>query len=327
MKDLIISLGVLLASVVIATGDELKSKAGWIIQEESTGPFRQSIVATSPDGDAKYEAEFTLVNEGAEFSAALTQGRKRLGDFLCSYVVTGTDAHFNIYEPPSKELDASGRFAFQGEEYEELSLAEAKAFYEKHDKALNEAYKELMARLTDAQKTDLRERQRAWIEHKEYISGFQAQAAEGEEKNSASYWETAGHMTQTRTGFLKHVYENEKLSDHVGGTYVDENGGILTIVERDSDWIFSIQVVRGPTFHLGFIRGNADKSANGAEFEDFNQDNFIDGKGAKISLKQNGSRIVVEGENTQYYHGARAYFDGEYFKASDLAHTFPDLDY
>ncbi|MEM7010897.1 MAG: lysozyme inhibitor LprI family protein [Verrucomicrobiota bacterium] len=327
MKELIVSLGVLLASAIVVSAGELKSKAGWIIQEESTGPFRQSIVATSPDGGARYEAEFTLVNEGAEFSATLAQGRKNLGNFICSYVVTGTDAHFNVYEPPSKELDASGRFALQGDEYEEMSLAEAKAFYEKHDKALNNAYKELMARLTDAQKTDLRDRQRSWIEYKEYISGFQAQAEEGKERDSAAYWETAGYITQTRTGFLKHVYENEKLSDHVGGTYVDERGGILTIVERDNDWIFTIQVVRGPTYHLGFIRGTANRNPKGAEFEDLNQDNFYDGKGAKISLKWMGSRIAVEGENTQYYHGARAYFDGEYFKASDLAHTFPDLDY
>lgn len=35
-------------------------------------------------------------------------------------------------------------------------------------------------------------------------------------------------------------------------------------------------------------------------------------------MKDGSGRIQVEGENTQWYHGARAYFDGQYIWAGEL---------
>ena len=327
MKPICILLG-LFASVAVAFSDELKSNSGWRLDDETTGPFRHAIVVTSPDGVAQYEAEFIMINNGAEFIAELKRDQQLLGQFRCSYVAAGYGAHFNVYDPPNKGLDASGRYQFPDEDGdEEISLAEAKAEYEKQDRVINEVYKALMARLTDALKTDLRDRQRGWIEHKEYIAGFQARAPEGEEKQSPLYWETAAYMTQDRAGFLRHVYANEEISESVSGTYIDEHGGTLSILERGDDWVFAIDVVRGPTFHLGFIRGAAKKTDGGAHFKDLNSENFIEGKPAQITLKRSGSRILIEGEDTQYYHGMRAYFDGEFFKVTDLIQAYPDVDY
>ena len=45
---------------------------------------------------------------------------------------------------------------------------------------------------------------------------------------------------------------------------------------------------------------------------------------AKLQFKFNGTRVEVTGENTGAYHGARAYFDGEYLKTSDGVEFSPE---
>ncbi|MFT5467251.1 MAG: hypothetical protein ACI8UO_002355 [Verrucomicrobiales bacterium] len=326
----ILLLSGLLAVVSGALGEELVNSSNWKMTDDYIGPFRHQISVASPDGVAKYEAEFMLVNNSAEFVAELKRGEQLLGQFRCSFASAGTNIWFNVYDPPNKGLDASGsyEFVFGDEEVPEAKALEtAKAEYAKHDEILNDVYQDLMKRLNAEQKSDLRERQRDWIEHKEYISGFQAQAPEGKEQEKAAYWESAAYMTQSRAGFLKYVYENEEISPSVSGTYVDERGGTLTIVERSDDWVFFIDVVRGPTFHLGFLRGEAQIEDESAHFKEWREDYIFDGKIPEISLKREGQRVVIEGENTGAYHGARAYFDGEYFKVTDLLHVFPEVSF
>lgn len=329
MKRFLFLLG-LIAAAPGAVGEELVSASKWTMDDEYVGPFRHRILVSSPDDVAVYQAEFMLVNNAAEFEADLMRGEQLLGRFRCSFASAGDAIFFNVYDPPNAGLDASGRFEFVFEEEEvseEEALARAMAEYQKQDLLLNDFYEELMSRLTQEQKADLRDRQRAWIEHKEYMAGFQARAPEGEEQNHAIYWETAAYMTQSRTGFLKFVYNNKEVSPSVSGTYIDERGGTLSILERADDWIFHIDVVRGPTYHLGFVRGEAAKDGEGANFEEWREEYIFDGKAAKISFKREGSKVIIEGENTGAYHGARAYFDGEYFKVTDLIHAFPEVSF
>ena len=308
-----------------AYGAELESASGWTLEDRHTGPFRHAISVISEGGELRYEAEFIMVNDGAEFDANLFRGGKSLGTFRCTLVGASDGYWFNVYDPPNGGLDASGPFAYPEGGEHGVFLDAAKAEYAKHDEDLNTAYQELMARLPESQKTDLRERQRAWIEARDYHAGFQSQAVEGKDKDTATYWEVAAYMTEDRVGFLRHVYANSEVSPNITGTYIDENGGMLSILERYDDWVFAISVVRGPTAHIGFIRGAAQKGGTGAAFKDWNQENFYDGKPAELRFSRDGALLQVEGENTQYYHGARAYFDGTYFKVTDLVHSFPDM--
>lgn len=99
----------------------------------------------------------------------------------------------------------------------------------------------------------------------------------------------------------------------INGVYDDANGGTLTISDAgELTFAFEINVVRGPTAHLGELAGIAEIAGETATFVDTNEEAFIDGNPCRLTFAFENGWIVVTGENTQYYHGARAYFDGTY---------------
>ena len=99
----------------------------------------------------------------------------------------------------------------------------------------------------------------------------------------------------------------------VNGIYDDDNGGTLFISEAgELTFAFEILVVRGPTAHTGELSGIAQITGETATFVDTNEEAFIEGNPCRLTFTFVGDRIEVKGENTLYYHGARAYFDGTY---------------
>lgn len=99
----------------------------------------------------------------------------------------------------------------------------------------------------------------------------------------------------------------------INGIYDDANGGTLTISEAtEVTFAFAFTVVRGPTAPIGEIAGVAQIAGETATFIDTNEEAFINGNPARITFTFEGEWITVTGENTFYYHGARASFDGNY---------------
>jgi uncharacterized protein YecT (DUF1311 family) len=211
--------------------------------------------------------------------------------------------------------------------YQRLTEADrlrfAKADYAAADAELNRVYGEIRETLKDQPEVwaDLRQRQRDWIDYRDYIVSHPATSGTDPDakQKSISYWDTMAGMTESQTEFLE-IFSGESVPDGRDGIYVDARGGQLMIENADAEsFDFSISVVRGPTFHLGDVSGKAKIGSDGvAVFVDTEPDAFIDGKPCIIRFELKGKRIQVSGENTMYYHGARAYFDGEFFKQSDL---------
>lgn len=99
----------------------------------------------------------------------------------------------------------------------------------------------------------------------------------------------------------------------INGIYDDANGGTLTISDAgELTFAFEITVVRGPTAHTGEIAGVAQIAGETATFVDTNEKAFIDGNPCRLTFTFEGGWLKVTGENTHYYHGARAFFDGTY---------------
>ncbi len=99
----------------------------------------------------------------------------------------------------------------------------------------------------------------------------------------------------------------------INGIYDDAFGGTLTISDAtEVTFAFEMTVVRGPTAHIGEIAGVAQIAGETATFIDTNEEAFIDGNPCRLTFTFEGDWIKVTGENTHYYHGARAYFDGTY---------------
>jgi hypothetical protein len=117
-------------------------------------------------------------------------------------------------------------------------------------------------------------------------------------------------LTVTRVEFLD-AFSGKNVKPGLSGEFFDYHGGTLTLTPKKQGLAFTFEVVRGPTAHLGNVEGvakfNTDKS----------QALWIDpeNKECKISFVFSEGRIAeVTEENTDDYHGARAYFAGTYYK-------------
>jgi uncharacterized protein YecT (DUF1311 family) len=203
---------------------------------------------------------------------------------------------------------------------ESPKLARAKSDYEKADAALNKTYQAVRAELDKTKATELRDNQRDWIEHRDDVAAFPPAlglTADDDPKKSAEYWETMTEMTRDRTEFLK-IYSGKNVPGGISGEYRDSFGGALTLEEKKNGVAFSVSVVRGHSGANGELDGLARRSGDKAFFKD-KPERGEDREPCEITLTFIGGHIVkLEGKNTQFYHGARAYFDGTYFKTGPL---------
>ena len=205
-------------------------------------------------------------------------------------------------------------------EAQENSLAKAKTLFESADRKLNEAYGRAKQQLSDWAFSELKEEQRQWLsgrdERAKSMAYFNGQVEEGKEEQSVDYWEGLAALTETRTEIIQGWVIAEEFEKDWEGVWIDGNGGMLQILEMvDGTFRFRINVVRGPTYHLGDIGGIANFNTQTARFA-------TDLEGAKeetwLTFIRRGIKTEIIGENTMYFHGARAFFDGEYVRVRQL---------
>ncbi|MCU0796351.1 MAG: DUF1311 domain-containing protein [Akkermansiaceae bacterium] len=207
-------------------------------------------------------------------------------------------------------LVMSASLAFSAE------LEDAKAAFAKQDKALNAAYAGLKKDLAPEIFAKVQEDQRGWVEYREAISDFQT---EGEEKeNSAAWFETAAGMTESRIEWLE-AWRKATLREGWEGRYSDGFGGLLEIVEEGGKVHFRLSVVRGPTYHSGEIGGVLRINGGTAWFETQGEDSEDPTWLTFLEEHDGSGRITVHGENTSYFHGMRAYFEGSYLWLGKLS--------
>ena len=194
-------------------------------------------------------------------------------------------------------------------------LAEAKAKFAKQDKELNEFYAGLKKDLDPEQFAAVQEDQRSWMEYRDHMSEWQEK--EDMPETAVDRWELAASITEGRIEWLRAW---KKLDQRKGwpGKYEDGRGGMLCIVEKEGKTWFALNVVRGPSFHVGGIGGEFRKNGRTAWFE-------TKPEGAErptwLTFREpytEEGRITVAGENTSYFHGARAYFDGTFLWTGEL---------
>lgn len=196
-------------------------------------------------------------------------------------------------------------------------LAEAKAAFVAQDKALNAVYETLKKELSPELFAKVQEDQRAWVEYRDYMTN--RQKAEGlKTSESAESLTSAAEITKGRIDWLKAWTKLDKRKGW-SGKYSDSRGGFLQIAEKDGNVFFVLDVVRGPSFHIGGIDGKISVNGNTGWFETKAEGEekptwltFLDG------LDYEGS-VRVTAENTSYFHGARGYFQGTYLWTGELS--------
>jgi len=208
------------------------------------------------------------------------------------------------------------------EEIPASTLQEAKAEFKTQDKELNTAWEQVKNSkdLTASDLAALKEEQKAWIEYRDQLSLSPSYSGAPEDeaaaKESAEYFDCAAAITAERTAWLKgHLVATAPES--VTGIWSDSYGGTLQIVQKEDKLYFTIDVVRGPTAHIGSISGIAAWNEPLAWFSDKEgEKDKTDEANVSFVLKRNVFQITTA--NASSYAGARAYFDADYLFVGPL---------
>ncbi|MEM6278105.1 MAG: lysozyme inhibitor LprI family protein [Verrucomicrobiota bacterium] len=200
------------------------------------------------------------------------------------------------------------------------TLPEARAKFSAADALLNQAYQKAKEEMPEWRLDTLQEEQREWLSYRdsrsEAAAALEGQAREGEEKSNVEYWVAMTYLTETRIAIVEAWMKIDENPGEWEGVWSDGYGGELAIFETGGRSIeFFLEVVRGPTYHLGSIGGIAETNEHEARFSI--QEESVD-KPTWLTFHHTGGRIKVSGVNTQMYHGARAYFDGTYIRVREL---------
>lgn len=203
---------------------------------------------------------------------------------------------------------------------EEKSIGALKAEIAVADRELNQVYQKAKSTLPESIFVELQEEQRTWIAYRdtrsEELARFNEGVEEGKEKLSSTYWESVLSETASRIDTIKGWMDRDKFAHEWEGVWSDGQGGWLFILQNEPGrFTFLIDVVRGPTFHLGSLDGVAEWKGRTARFT-------IRDDGAEeetwLTFINGDIKLEVIGENTSYYHGARAYFGGNYLRLREL---------
>jgi uncharacterized protein YecT (DUF1311 family) len=229
------------------------------------------------------------------------------------------------------EVKTSGLTDWRNQEYDftgtyrKLSNTElqqrAQRRYEAADTWLNEIYLRAKQKLTTASFADLKKREAAWIVYRDYFAdqsaGINARVESLPEE--VARWQSLRDLTMSRINFIRSLFD-DSLPTGLTGTYHDEYGGELDL-EKDSKGVkFRLNVVRGPTSHTGDVSGRV-VLRNGIGI--YRDPQPAEGeKAAEITFHiLDDRRVEIKARNDSYLHGARAYFDGVYFKSAPLTES------
>jgi len=232
-------------------------------------------------------------------------------------------------------------------EPEQPTLAEAKAEFSAADAELNRIYGEAKQALDEWKFAKLKEEQKQWLEYRDACAVSDAVFNGGQEfyereKEAPDYWQSLAGNSARRSKMIQGWILAEKK--HHGevpwtGEWQDGRGGWLRIVlaekpaatqTKKHDYArpigkmyYQLEVVRGPTYHLGSIGGEAKVNGNMAFFSDAENVDprpFADGGETWLVFeKRHGvPQLEIKAVNTTGYHGARAYFHGVYTRVGDL---------
>ncbi len=203
-----------------------------------------------------------------------------------------------------------------------LSLKQAKAAHDKADKALNDAWAAAKSALPEPEFNKLKEDQRAWVAHRDYLARspmYTGASFQGElPLDAPEYLEAAASMADDRTAWLRGLVREWAPDETLTGVWTDSHGGRIGIVEAEGRLHFVMECVRGPTSHVGGLSGVAAWNEHIGWFSDKGRGDKGGDPETNLSFILRDRRLEIIGANTGYYHGARAYFDGDYVKTGTL---------
>lgn len=185
------------------------------------------------------------------------------------------------------------------------ALACLKKAYQTRDRELNTLYQGLRKSLPAAKAEELKENSQEWIALK---------TASCERESGAEHFQCHLDWTVSRLSFIKDVFARKSApSLSPPGSYDDGAGGKLEIRPGQKGQQFRLEVVRGPTAHLGEAEGLLESTGkNGYTWSE--AEACGDETCCRLRFDILPDRIKIEEENCTHLYGARAYFAGKYYR-------------
>lgn len=212
--------------------------------------------------------------------------------------------------PPSSDPCASVPVAQQRACYQQ-QFAQA-------DQKLNAVYKRLIETLGAERIQEMRDHSRQWIAYKEALcleaTGIQHSLEPEQARQQADYFACLYALTIARTTFLTQAFAREGVVSGLAGAYDDSFGGHFTLKHQGGEnYAFHLEVVRGPTYHLGEVEGSVRWQGQQGTFVQ-THDCGGDTPCCRLTLVQKPTFLALEEDNCHLLRGARAYFAGRYYK-------------
>lgn len=207
-----------------------------------------------------------------------------------------------------------------GAAFGERGVEQAKAEFEQADIELNAAWSRVKAALDERRFAKVQVEQRQWIKDRDRWADYVAELGKVGDQGIV-HWTERTRMTRMRTEILNAIAKPVQGDDPWTGRWIDGGGGTLLIQARESEIQFRIDVVRGPTYHLGYMAGVAPVNENLARFTDAQTADQAKRETLGetwLTFMRRNDRLELLTANTGYYHGARAYFYGEYYRVAPL---------
>lgn len=202
----------------------------------------------------------------------------------------------------------------------EITVEQAQAEFEQADAELNAAWGQVKAALDERRFAPVQIEQRQWIQDRDRWADHVAELGKVGDQ-AIVHWTERTRMTRMRTEILNSIANPVKADDPWTGRWIDGGGGTLLILAQEDAIRFCIDVVRGPTYHLGYLAGVAPVNENLARFSDAatadqrKREQFGE---TWLTFMRRSHSLELLTANTGYYHGARAYFYGEYYRVAPL---------
>jgi uncharacterized protein YecT (DUF1311 family) len=223
-----------------------------------------------------------------------------------------------LTDSQKREYDFSGT-------YHKLTKTElqqrAQRRYDSADTWLNEIYQLAKKKLATNSFADLKKREADWIKYRDYFAGQSAGINANAEAlpEEVARLQTLRDLTMARIKFVRNLL-NDSLPAGISAEYHDEYGGELDLESGNHETKFRLSVVRGPTLHTGDVSGRVLLKNGIGVYRD--PDPPKDEPPAEISFHiLDDRRVEIKAHNDGYLHGARAYFDGVYFKSGPLTES------
>jgi uncharacterized protein YecT (DUF1311 family) len=197
----------------------------------------------------------------------------------------------------------------------------ARRRYQAADTWLNETYRQAREKLATSSFADLKKREGDWIAYRDYFAEQSAGLSANSESlpKEVARLQSLRSLTMSRISFIRSLLD-DRLPAGISAVYHDEYGGELDL-EKDNRRIkFRLNVVRGPTSHTGDVSGHVVLKNGSGLYRDPDPSEGESPAEIRFNILDD-RRVEIKARNDSYLHGARAYFDGVYFKSGPLTES------